>query len=109
MEEGLIPDSQKGMWVTPIRKGKNREDLSDFRPIAITNHTMKVVEGLVRRQVVHHLTITGLLDEQQGVNALRSTASQILDQTNSLGQGSNVEIVYLGFTKEFVHLSVQAQ
>ena len=109
MEEGLIPDSQKGMWVIPIRKGKDREDLSDFRPIAITNHTMKVVEGLVSRQVVHHLTITRLQDEQQGADALRSTASQILDQTNSLGQGTNVEIVYLGFTKAFVHLRVQSQ
>ena len=51
LEEGLIPEEMKSTWVTPIWKGKDKEDPSDYRPIAITNHIMKVIERIARRQI----------------------------------------------------------
>ena len=65
IENGDIPDSLKITWVTPIWKGKCKDDPADYRPISITNHIMKVVERVVRRQLVDHLDMLGILDHQQ--------------------------------------------
>ena len=94
---GKIPESLKNTWVTPVWKGSDKEDPKDYRPIAITNHLMKVIERVVRVQLVDYLTTTGFLDdEQHGGRAMRSTLSQLLDQNDwvveSLGAGSNVEL-----------------
>ena len=93
---------EKIQWVTPVWKGSDKEDPKDYRPIAITNHLMKVIERVVRVQLVDYLTVTGFLDdEQHGGRAMRSTLSQLLDQNDwvveSLGTGSNVELLYLDF------------
>ena len=78
VEEGVIPEDLKGTWVTPIWKGTNKEDPADYRPIAITNHIMKVLEKVIRVQIVDFLSGTGFLDDQQhGGRALRSTLSQL--------------------------------
>ena len=94
----------------------NKEEPSDYRPIAITNHLMKVLERVVRFQLVEFLTLTGVLDdEQHGGRAFRSTLSQLLDQNDwvvdQLGQGSNVDLLYLDFAKVFhlVDLSILVQ
>ena len=96
------------MW-----KGTDKEDPKDYRPIAITNHLMKVLERVVRPQLVEFLTSNGVLDnEQHGGRALRSTLSQLLDQNDwvieSLGAGSNVDLLYLDLAKAFdlVDLSI---
>ena len=106
LEEGLIPEELKSIWVTPIWKGKDKEDPSDYRPIAITNHIMKVIERVARRQIVDHLTLLGYLDnEQHGARSFRSTLSQLLEQNDwmvdALCSGSNLELLYLDFAKAF--------
>ena len=78
---GDIPDGLKDTWITPVWKGTNKEEPSDYRPIAITSHVMKVIERMVRTQVVDFLTMNGTLDnEQHGGRAFRSTLSQLLTQ-----------------------------
>ena len=67
---------------------------------------MKVLERVVRPQLVDFLTAKGVLDnEQHGGRALRSTLSQLLEQNDwvieSLGAGSNVDLLYLDFAKAF--------
>ena len=113
---GWIPDVLKETWITPVWKGSNKEEPSDYRPIAITNHLMKVLERIVRLQLVDFLTHSGVLDdEQHGGRAFRSTLSQLLDQNDwvvdQLGQGSNVDLLYLDFAKAFdlVDLSILVQ
>ena len=106
LEEGMIPDVLKTTWVTPIWKGKTKDDPSDYRPISITNHIMKVVERVVRKQLVDHLDMLGILDNQQhGARSFRSTISQLIEQNDwiidSLCQGTNVELLYLDFAKAF--------
>ena len=67
---------------------------------------MKVVERVVRKQLVEHLDMLGILDNQQhGARAFRSTISQLIEQhdwiVDSLCQGTNVELLYLDFSKAF--------
>ena len=106
IKKGDIPDSLKITWVTPIWKGKCKDDPADYRPISITNHIMKVVERVVRTQLVDHLDMLGILDHQQhGARLFRSTVSQLIDQNDwifdSLCEGSNMELLYLDFAKAF--------
>ena len=71
---------------------------------------MKVLERVVRPQLVEYITSNGVLDD--GGRALRSTLSQLLDQNDwvieSLEAGSNVDLLYLDFAKAFdlVDLSI---
>ena len=61
---GRIPDMLKGTWVTPVWKGTDKEDPKDYRPIAITNHLMKVLERVVRPQMVDFLKNNGVLGDE---------------------------------------------
>ena len=115
-DSGWIPDAMNETWITPVWKGTNKGNPSDYRPIAITNHLMEVLERVVRLEIVDFLTTNGVLDDQQhGGRALRSTVSQLLDQNNwiidSLDEGSNVDLLYLDFSKAFdlVDLSILVQ
>ena len=113
---GWIPDVMKETWITPVWKGSNKEEPSDYQPIAIMNHLIKVLEQIVRLQLVDYLTQNGLLDkEQHGGHAFRSTLIQLLDQNDwivdQLGEGSNIDLQYLDFAKAFdlVDLSILVQ
>ena len=77
---------------------------------------MKVLERVVRSQLVDFLTTNRVLDDEQHEGrAFRSTLSQLLDQNDwvvdQLGQGSNVDLLYLDFAKAFdlVDLSILVQ
>ena len=52
LEEGWVPDPLKGTWITPIWKGSDREDPSDYRPISITNHNLEVIERIIRKHIL---------------------------------------------------------
>ena len=77
---------------------------------------MKVLERIVRVQIVDFLTSNETLyNEQHGGRVFRFTLSQLLDQNDwiidQLGDGSNVDLLYLDIAKAFdlVDLSISVQ
>ena len=101
-----IPEDLRPVWVTPVWKKTNREDPSDYRPISITNHILKVIERVISEQLKTYLTDNEVISsDQHGGRAGRSTLTQLLHQHDiileELSKGNNLEVVYLDFAKAF--------
>ena len=96
----------KVAWITPIWKGGNRTLPANYRPVALIGHLSKLMERVVRLQLVSHLETNNLLDSaQHGARAGQSTLSQLITQYDKLltllENGGNAEVVYLDFSKAF--------
>ena len=105
-QTGIIPDILKLALVSPIHKGGSRTESSQYRPISLTSHIIKVMERIPRKQIVGFLEQNEMMDpKQHGSRAKRSCLSQLIEHhleiRNMLEGGENVDLVYLDFFKAF--------
>ena len=56
LRSGECPDDWKCANVTPIHKKGDRTDPSNYRPVSLTSQVCKVMESIVRKHVLEHLT-----------------------------------------------------
>jgi hypothetical protein len=106
MDTGVVDDSMKEAYVSPIWKGRDRTQPSCYQPVALTSHLSKLMERLVRLAIVTYMEAGGLIDESQhGARRGQSTLRQLLlqyDQVFRLLENSdNAEVIYLDFSKAF--------
>ena len=106
LDQGLIPPDLLLVLISPIHKGGSRADPAQYRPVALTSHITKVFERVVRRALVTHLEVQGMLPvDQHGFRENRSTLTQLLshwDQVlDHLEQGESVDVIYTDFSKAF--------
>jgi ribonuclease P/MRP protein subunit RPP40 len=106
LDNSLVPDCLKIGWITPIYKGGNRTCPANYRPVALSGHVSKLLERVVRKQLVSFLDNKADFDStQHGSRSGRSTLSQLLAQHDAvlklLENGGNAEILYLDFSKAF--------
>ena len=78
----------------------------NYRPISLTCHWSKVLEKVMRIDIIEYLNDNDLWDvRQHGSRAGRSTLSQLLAHQdaiiNAMENGSNMEVVYLDFAKAY--------
>ena len=80
MRQQAVPQAWKLANVVPIYKGKGSKlDVSNYRPISLTNVFCKLMEKLVRKSIVEHLEANNLISaSQSGFRSGRSTLSQPL-------------------------------
>ena len=105
-EKCYSPVQFRQAWIAPAWKGQDRLQAVNYRPIALTNHLSKIYESIYREEIIEHLKICGLIDDDQhGSQSGRSTLTQLLVQQEAvlkmLEGGENVEIVYLDFSKTY--------
>ena len=55
-----IPGCLKLAWISGIWKGVDKESPADYRPISLTSHVIKVIERVVRHQMVLFLEVNSL-------------------------------------------------
>ena len=104
--EGVFPSILKHALTTGIFKSGDRAQAKNYRPIALTSHFPKVMERVVRLDIVEYLNINDLWDKKQhGSRAGRSTLSQLLEHQDSIVQAlernENIDIIYLDFAKAY--------
>ena len=64
--QGEIPNDLKIACVTPVFKNKgNRSDISNYRPISVISHIGKILEDVVKTQIVDFLSKHNLLSPNQ--------------------------------------------
>ena len=81
MENSDIPEIIKTMWISPTWKGGARCDPAEYRPLALTSHILKILERVIRVQLVQYLEDNHLMDaSQHGSRAGRSTLTQLIKQ-----------------------------
>ena len=103
---GTIPQIMKTANIIPIHKGGNRGAPSNYRPVALTSHLIKIFEKVVRNQLVAYMEEHNLFNpHQHGFRGGRSCLSQLIAHydhiTWLLESGQNVDVIYLDFAKAF--------
>ena len=79
LDSGVVPDSWKESVVSPIFKKGARNSAANYRPVSLTAILCKILEDLVREEVVSHLITNNLLTKRQfGFIKGRSTVLQLL-------------------------------
>src|SRR5579872_358828 len=103
---GELPKDWKKSVVVPIFKKGNKSDKNNYRPISLTSIICKVMEGIIKDDLLAYLSSNELIySKQYGFMPKRSTNTQLLryynDLTSSLRDGCQVDSVYLDYSKAF--------
>ena len=79
LDTGCIPRDWRTANVTPLFKKGNRSQAENYRPISLTSQICKVVESILRDELVQHLESNKLLhNSQHGFRSGYSCATNLL-------------------------------
>ena len=106
IDQSSIPQDWKVASVVPIFKKGERKLPSNYRPISLTALPCKIMESLIRDQLMEYFISGDLLSQHQhGFRPNRSCTTQLLevldDWSRSIEEGSSVDVIYLDFCKAF--------
>ena len=107
MDSGDVPQAWREANVTPIYKNKgSKSKPENYRPISLTSIPCKVMESIIRDNIVNYLTVNDLIrSTQHGFMAKKSCTTKLLEflekVTKILDEGDPVDIIYLDFAKAF--------
>ena len=104
------PATWKVAHVTPIYKGKRSVlDITNYRPINLTNVFCKTFERLIRGKIMSHLESNNLSTAQSGFRTKHSTLTQLTNAqaviSNNLNKLNCVDGVYTDLSKAFDTIS----
>jgi hypothetical protein len=102
MVTGVFPDRWKVSYVTPIFKKCRRNNVEDYRGVAILSAIPKLFELLVYRGMYNDLKNLMSIN-QHGFMKNRSTITNLLEYAsfvlNSIEDGNQVDSIYTDFSK----------
>ena len=103
---GTIPEDWKKANVTAVFKKGNRCDPTNYRPISLTCVLCKVLESIIKDNIMLFLETESLLNDcQHGFRKDRSCVTQLIQfmeyLTKSLDSKDTIDILYLDFKKAF--------
>ena len=106
LAEGAVPSDWRFANVTPLFKKGSRQLPENYRPVSLTSVICKVIESVIRDEIVGHLNRHSLIrDTQHGFRKGRSCASNLLAfldyVTSCTDSNDNVDVLYLDFSKAF--------
>ena len=106
LDLGVTPESLKIAHITPIFKDGHQGVASNYRPIALTSHLIKIFEKVVRNNITKYLEDNHLFNtSQHGFRRRHSCLSQLLNHFENiisrLEELNNVDVIYLDFAKAF--------
>jgi hypothetical protein len=101
-----IPQDWRDANVVSIFKKGSKDKAENYRPVSLTSVVGKLLETLIKENIVEHLEKHGLLkDSQHGFRSGRSCLTNLLDffesVTSELDDGNCADIIYLDFSKAF--------
>lgn len=106
LQQGVVPDILKISRVTPIDKGGEVTDPTNYRPISTLSTFTQIFEKLIHKQLVNYIDKKKILFQFQfGFRKGHSTAEAITDITNTLRKAIDNNLytsgVFLDFSKAF--------
>ena len=106
LEKGIIPADWREGEITAIFKKGSRLEPGNYRPVSLTCITCKILESLVRDQIVNFFNDNNLYSNCQfGFRQKRSCASQLLcvmeDFSKYMDERQAFDVFYLDFSKAF--------
>ena len=106
METGFVDSFYKTSIISPVHKKDSRALPENYRPISLTSHIIKIFERVVRKKLVQHLEVNGLIcKHQHGFRSKHSCLTQLLhhfdDVFHALANNSDFDSIYLDYAKAF--------
>ena len=103
---GVVPIFYKNSLICPLFKKGDRAKASNYRPISMTSHIIKIFERVLRKKIVHFLEENSILSSyQHGFRSGRSCLTQLLghfdDVCSGLVEGRDTDSIYLDYAKAF--------
>jgi len=105
-DAGKVPASYKNSLVCPLHKKGSQATASNYRPVSLTSHIIKIFERFIRKRLVHHLESNNLLCSQQhGFRSGHSCLTQLLHHFDNILEnfldGNDTDCIYLDYAKAF--------
>ena len=106
LSEGVVPDSWKEAEVVPIFKKGKRDDPGNYRPVSLTSVCGKIMEKIVRKEIVDHLERNEVIsDVQHGFVQGKSCQTQLLtvieEWTKWMEERKPFDCLYFDYRKAF--------
>jgi hypothetical protein len=106
IQSGTVPSDWKEANVSPIFKKGAKTAPENYRPVSLTSVSCKVLESLIKDEMMKHLKKHGLLKRSQhGFLPGRSCATNLLEflenVTKTVDNGEAFDAVFLDFAKAF--------
>ena len=106
IHKGIFPNVLKTSVVVPVYKSGDKNDITNYRPIALLSVISKVFESLIKERMLKFLLKNNYFSPQQyGFLPNKSTDDALVDQvteiTKNLEEGKSVVAVYLDITRAF--------
>lgn len=110
LDSGKMPDIWKKTFVTPVFKSGNRNDVLNYRPIAIIGIISKVLDSIVANHL-SEICLLFIIRNQHGFVKGRSTVTNLVfynsfiagafSDADRVGGVKQVDSIYLDFAKAF--------
>jgi len=105
-ENSYIPPIWLKAFITPVFKKGDSTKPNNYRPISLTCNLCKIMECIIKDQVVSYLLSKGLISKQQhAFLCKRSTVTNLLesvhDWTVHLQHKYSVDVIYIDFSHAF--------
>lgn len=109
--KGVFPNLLKQAVITPIYKGGDKEDISNYRPISVLPAISKILEKLINVRLMNYLNKFDILSPAQyGFRQGRSTEDAVHELssfvTQQLDSGRKCLSVFLDLKKAFDTVSI---
>ena len=106
MKDGQVPEEWRQANVVPTFKKGSKMAAGNYRPVSLTCVSCKLLESILKDNIMQHLTRNKLLkNSQHGFMAGKSCTTNLLEFmekiTSEVDRGKSVDIVYLDFAKAF--------
>jgi hypothetical protein len=106
LEAGEVPEDWRNANVTPIFKKGSKADPGNYRPVSLTSVCCKILESILRDEMMEHLLANNLLNKSQhGFTPGKSCCTNLLEflekTTEVIDEGKPFDVVFLDFAKAF--------
>ena len=106
MNHGYLPPVWLQAFVAPIFKKGDKTDPTNYRPVALTCTMCKIMETVIKDQILDFLLHNKLISKHQhGFMRQHSTATNLLECAHEwivgLSNSNNIDVVYVDFSKAF--------
>jgi Reverse transcriptase (RNA-dependent DNA polymerase) len=104
-EHSIVPNVWLKLYITPIFKKCNPCDPTNYRPISLTATICKLIETIIKDQLVQYLVNKGHINKHHAFIKNHSTATNLLECMNdwlvSIKSPNRTDVVYIYFSKAF--------
>ena len=112
VEDGHVPEDWRTANVTPIFKKGSKHSPANYRPVSLTSVCGKILESIIKDEIMSHLNRHGLLRKSQhGFMSKRSCTTNLLSflerVTEAVDTGEAVDVIFLDFAKAFDKVPIQ--